>query len=228
MIIRPTSVITNTANLDANYQSDDWGRIGGVVYRGEEKFLLTCYHCVWNENLSWNEYSYQGVNSDVATYWDGQFHRIGFICQAARTKNLDIALIKIDDPSIEISDSLLGTNFVKDERIIDRHYNNIVRVKMHVPADKIRMGDVTGTRDSTKFYYGHNETDPQFIEDLLIISPDKDFPTFSKGGDSGSFVLTLDDEVVGIIIGKNLTRNLSYAINIRFIKKRFNVCFYQK
>jgi hypothetical protein len=214
MQIFPGSPIFNSLSLP-----NTAGTIGGVVLNSQGKrVLLTCFHCVFDQNLSWND---TAPNPDYGSCdCDLNSKKIGVMEQTLRDDRVDIALItpafnQQPEEHIPVLGTTNGICYLTEEN------KGSVWLKKYGVATKDTYGRFDGFIPSFGALY-HGETSYHYLHYLIKIVT-TDGSAFSEKGDSGSFVLNDKNQVAGVIVMGN--GRTSYAIQASIIETRLNLKF---
>lgn len=205
--IYPSSKIGNS-----NPYLNNAGSIGGRVFdeNTNEAYFVSCYHVVKSPNHDWDNFEPNG-NETIINISDNN-SSCGLITKAIRDDQVDIAIMKpINDYQIESSIGGIGTPmFTRKLKPNDKRLKT--KVKMNGMMSGYKIGNVKDIDVPVKIKYPDGKTN-QFNSLISIQSINND--CFSKGGDSGSFVIDEYDYLIGILIGGY--RDISYVIPIEAV-----------
>ncbi|WP_057937916.1 chymotrypsin family serine protease [Algoriphagus resistens] len=214
--IKPSDEIAN----QQAYRNALKGSVAYPVLRNgdNKKFILTCYHAVWNENHDWDIFIPIG-KEDVVHPINGS--PIGKIKFAFKNSWLDVALIETNlNISIDISVPLL--NIPKAVRKIDET-DKRRKTTLKIKSITNNAAPTTGFVDDVDVSANIKYPDGKFRElsNLIRIKPYSNLP-FSIGGDSGALVVDEWNYAVGIIVAGN-EKDVTFAIPIKTILDNLNL-----
>lgn len=214
--IKPSDEIAN----QRAYRNALKGSVAYPVIRNSDnkKFILTCYHAVWNENHDWDIFIPIG-EEDVVHPINGS--PIGKIKFAFKNSRLDVALIETN-PNISVDTSIPLLDIPKAIRKIDetdKQRKTTLRIKSITNNTTPTSGFVDDVDVSANIKY----PDGKFrgLSNLIRIKPYNNLP-FSIGGDSGSLVVDEWNYAVGIIVAGN-EKDVTFAIPIKTIFDNLNL-----
>ncbi|MFI5405627.1 MAG: hypothetical protein ACHQ1D_03850 [Nitrososphaerales archaeon] len=212
MIISPGTKVINSSN-----PIDDYGTVGGsVMYEGSQ-YVITCFHCVFTNGMDWDE-TEPIVKTEVKFLINGNFVEGGQIKYTWLNANLDIALIKLY-PEFTLDNNIRIIGAIKDIRILLKENRNNVWVR--------KLGATTGfsTGKFIGFYpqlgaelMPHNKTN--HLLNLLKFESKGSKP-FAKRGDSGSWIIDSENNLVGILV--MLLDGIAFAISMQSIMKKITL-----
>jgi hypothetical protein len=216
LTIKPSDEI---ANQDS-YRNALKGSIGYPVIRNSDnkKFILTCYHAVWNENHDWDIFLPIG-KEDVVHPINGS--AIGKIKFAIKNSRLDVALIEPNN-DVTLDDKIPLLNIPKAIRKIDetdKKRKTTVSIKSAININAVTTGYVYDVDISANIKYPDGQS--RTLNNLIRITPTNN-TTFSIGGDSGSLVVDEWNYAVGIIVAGN-EKDISFMIPIATIFESLNL-----
>jgi hypothetical protein len=183
------------------------GTLGGWLTDGQEYYLLTCYHSVaWNADFSTTVQVLhpprrgEAIATIVAVIDPRD-------CQSASI-TMDVALARVNDRA-RAGDFILQLGQVAGLRKVRRlNGTNVAGRKMGALTHVTTCGlwDLTAelhltTPDKSSLYY----------KGQLGVLPDPGQRAFANQGDSGALVLTMTNEVLGLLVGGNPSSPL-YAV----------------
>ena len=196
------------------------GTLGGpVLDRRGELAILTCFHCIYAPGFEWHSRTVS-TSHPYASINDGSaFKKFGKIDDVLRDEFVDVALIKpLEGNSID--QDIAGWGQVTGIRQLNNNEKNNVWLKKVGFKSEITYGLFTDFQPYFGDYYGQLKM--FYLHDLIKIESRATKP-FSEVGDSGSFVLDIENQVVGIIVmGEG---NTSYAIKADYIEDHFKIKF---
>lgn len=183
-----------------------------------KKFILTCYHAVWNENHDWDIFIPIG-KENVVYPMNGQ--KIGKIKFAFKNARLDVALIELNSDS-NLSDDIPLLNNPKSARKVDtkdKKGKTSVKIKSTTSNTNPSIGYIYDIDVSANILYPDGIY--RSLSNLIMIKPYKDLP-FSVGGDSGSLIIDEWDYAIGIVVAGN-EKDTTFAIPIMTILESLNL-----
>ena len=195
-----------------------FGSVGGVVYDNELPVILTCFHCVHVNGMEWSETSPK-TDNDV-NFMGEKESAGGTIIRCLRDSYIDAAII---DP---------GNGNIADIQIADWGQLNGIAYPDELTSGSTWLRKIgASTCETYGIYYGiveelgvpyPGENKPHIFKNLLKVrNPGK--TKFAKKGDSGSFVLTGDNRLVGMIV--MIDHTYTYLIQAGSIQFNLNIKF---
>jgi len=214
--MKPTLQIAN-ANP---YKNQLNGTCGLMVQTNdsEDKFILTCYHAVWNDTMKWSGFA-QVQSCDIHSPFKGSV--IGQLYIGIKNYKLDIALIKPGN-GVTLSNQM--------------PLNKTPKAVRTLTENDVKSGTrllIISRKTPTKYMYGvcaninctANITYPdgkkRDLQKLYQIESLQDDP-FSIEGDSGSLILDEFDYAVGILVAGD-EDTTSFAMPIESILSSYNL-----
>ncbi|WP_214226156.1 DUF4231 domain-containing protein [Pedobacter sp. B4-66] len=214
-LVAPGDEIAND-NPYKNYS----GSAGGRLYDSStnEEYFITCYHVVKSPSHSWDPFIPNG-NEIVNIIKDGSV-RCGKIIKAFHDDKVDVAVIKlINNYRIQGAINGIGTPYFKrPPNPNDKIYQT--KVKMYGAVSKFSVGFIADIEQLVKLTYkkvDSEDLEVHLIRDVIFVHALSD-DTFSKPGDSGSFVVDEYNYLIGILLGG--FKDTSYVIPIDSILDR--------
>lgn len=216
LTIKPSDEI---ANQNA-YRNALKGSVAYPVVRNSDnkKFILTCYHAVWNENHDWDIFLPIG-KEDVVHPINGS--AIGKIKFAFKNSRLDVALIEPNE-DITLDENIPLLNIPKAMRKIDetdKKRKTTVSIKSTTNDNAPTIGYIYDVDVSANIKYPDGQY--RALNNLIRIKPFNNSP-FSVGGDSGSLVVDEWNYAVGIIVAGN-EKDITFVIPIATIFENLNL-----
>jgi len=205
--IYPSSNIANSIPYINNT-----GSMGGKVYdeTSNEEYFISCYHVVKSPNHNWDNFQPVGNETIIDITYNNS--SCGLLIRAIRDEQIDIAVMKPTN-GYEVKGAISGIGTPYFSRALnnnDKFYKT--KVKMKGMVSGYNVGFVVDINLPVKITYIdgviHQLNNLIFVQAL---SGD----TFSKGGDSGSFVVDEYNYLIGVLVGG--FRNTSYIIPIQTI-----------
>ncbi|WP_130855598.1 hypothetical protein [Olivibacter jilunii] len=196
------------------------GTIGGKVY-GEngQEYLLTCFHCIKNPALDYAHFRIDNTNN-LVNIIDEQYMELthfGQVIEAKRDNRVDVALIQANYP---VANTIPKVGKVNDKRILTNADKGRYVLRKYGQISKYTEGTFLGISDSIGAPYGTGTAKHFFDQLIAIASTEGDF---AVEGDSGAFVLSETNDVVGIIVIVDRANRVSYAIPIEEILTSFTI-----
>ncbi|MEM8527362.1 MAG: hypothetical protein AAGG68_22165 [Bacteroidota bacterium] len=222
MEIKAGMKISNMNNLRTSTETRKYGVVGGLLFRGEDQFLVTCYHCVWCDGLSWDSFNNeQNIEKTKVGIFDGDWYQlIGHIEYAVRDEFADLALIKIDkEQNVEIIEQNL-LNCLNHAKPPERDYSDTI-LNIRGVNGRCKFGIFSGYQNRVKFEY---EQEEHSFSELITISQNGIFfdEPFAVKGESGSFIKCGTDEIIGILLGADEENKTFFALPYQAIKNTIN------
>lgn len=214
--IKPTLQIANAKP----YKNQLNGTCGLIVQSNdsEDKFILTCYHAVWNDSLKWSGFA-QIPECNIHSPLNGSV--IGQLYIGIKNYKLDIALIKPGN-GVTLSNQMPLNKIPKAIRTLTE--NDV--------KNGTRLSIISRTSPA-KYLYGvcaninctANITYPDGVKRDLqklyqIESLQKE--PFSVEGDSGSLIMDEFDYAVGMLVAGD-EETTSFAMPIESILNSYNL-----
>jgi len=214
--VNPGLPIYNAKSPPGPDGKPDTGTIGGVVYVGQEKMLLTCYHCVYHSALSWDTFEAVDGFVDVNTIIGEDIVPLGKIFFARRDDRVDVALIRVN-AGINLTTAIPGIDEPGGKSALSNAVTQ-VPVRKYGAKTKLKKGIFTKLIPSVGTDYEGEEAFNHYFTNFATIVPDTLYnDEFSEKGDSGSFVLDSAKNVAGVIVLGSDT--CTYLMNSNFIEK---------
>jgi len=197
------------------------GSIGGAVYDTDGNiYLITCYHCVINADLSYDQFVPGNGNDNVNGYAGGQPFSIGQIINAKRDGSIDLAVIKPDLQNNQVDFSIPNIGMLTGPGVLTPNDQNIVQLCKYGAVTDFTKGTYADVAPSTGALYPFDNS-PHYLTNLLMVSGNSGY--FSDVGDSGSFVVNSQNKMVGMIV--MCDGSTSYAINTVNLLNYFSFTF---
>jgi hypothetical protein len=175
------------------------GTIGGIVYFQDEPVILTCYHCVYHSQLSWEEFKEVDGFITANTMINDQPVTLGNIIMAIRDDRVDVALIK---PNVDIilKNEIPGIGVPSGVASLSDNLK-LVPVRKFGAKTKLKKGIFTKLIPSVGTDYEGEESFNHYFTNFATVIPDTLFNSkFSDKGDSGAFVMDNAKNVCGVIV----------------------------
>jgi hypothetical protein len=216
LTLRPSDEIAN----HHAYRNVLKGSIAYPVVRNSDskKFILTCYHAVWNENHDWDIFIPIG-HEDVVHPLNGS--AIGKIKFAFKNPKLDVALIEPNN-DITLDEAIPLLDIPKSIRRIDetdKKRKTTVKIKSITNNNVASAGYVYDVDVSATIKYPDGNY--RSLDNLCMIKT-YDRSPFSVGGDSGSLVVDEWNYAVGIVVAGN-EKDTTFVIPISTIFESLNL-----
>ncbi len=205
MVIHPGSKIINAKNTETSF-----GSVGGQVFYDGNMYVITCFHCVFQNEMKWTDRNPR-VNNTVKFEGKRGYFEGGVIAHTSRSRYGDLALIKLNNEFTSTPD-VHTFGKVDSFRLTSSLDKYSTVVKKYGAKSGETHGTFWGIAPSirTIMYPGINYS----FSNLLIIKSKNNIP-FAEKGDSGSFVLDSTNSLIGIIV---LTLvNYSFAISTDYL-----------
>jgi len=201
--------ICNMVDPPTNNGQVALGTIGGIVNGTDNKnYLITCYHCIYNHNLNFDDFQPDGVNNLVKTVISGSFQPLGTVTFAIRTAKADLALIQVNDGFLD------SVNFPgAGVKMRDPALNNNDSLKVHL----VKNGNMTGNT-SGMFQCISNDITGAYIDTIgdfsfsELVKVDGLGGPFAVEGDSGSLIMDDNKKLCGMIVLRDKLSLAAYGL----------------
>ncbi len=191
------------------------GTIGGLVKDANGVvYAITCYHCVHNDSLDWTDFKKDLLTCRVVSELFGEQFEFGTIEFAVRNSLADIAIILIDD-QITKNFAIPDKRLLKPMVTLSGGNARNITLNNYGAVSNGRLGTFEGYSEHITCPSSEQGDTAQEFDILIKVSGINDF--FSVPGDSGAFILTPDDQFVGMVVMGD--GNISYGIPAISIKK---------
>lgn len=210
------NIIAHSINLSDTIfnakSTTNQGTLGCLVNKKGKKdtLVLTCFHNVVEPGSS---FTFHDTDKNDVTLQDAKTTIAGKTIEGIRDGEIDAALVQIDKkdlPNILNVVSGLGKITGVRESTTTTDVNAGFPVFLNGMTSHFQKGKVTGVYCDVKIHYDGVEHQ---LTNLISIA--NDGTAITQGGDSGAAVLDIDNKLVGIIVGGNLST--SYAIKAKII-----------
>lgn len=204
--------IRNTIPFISKSGKINSGSVGGAVYHNGVQMLLTCYHAVNDQDMNWKKDL--PINRTVEVEMDGTFYEIGTIKAGIRNAHVDVALI-------ELSEGFIIEPKILKRDILAPDTSKLIKnmgVWMYGNSSHHMVGKYLEIENSVVFKYYYREKEQHEIVNTYKIRTSTTDPYFSQSGDSGSFVLTNWNRILGMLIGGQ--DRISYLIGAYTLKNQ--------
>jgi hypothetical protein len=223
MTIFPGMNICNALNPLKVQGSIALGVIGGFVYQAGQPLLLTCYHCVMNENgLQYDHFVADGINNLVQGLnpSTSKLEPLGRIILAKMNSQTDMAII-LPDPGHQISEQIPGIGQITDMASLTPADEFTLPVKERgnsgLLAGKFAKPDGSLTVTYPPVDFSNTYTG------LPVFTGDNGPLAFR--GDSGSYIVNDVGQVVAMVAGVDVENNLTYGVAADYIQNNFGITF---
>jgi len=208
--IYPSSNIRNS-----NPYPNNTGSLGGKVFDEitNEEYFISCYHVVKSPSHDWNNFQPNG-NETIININDNNSN-CGIILKAILDDEVDISIMKpINGYNIKSGISGIGTPyFSRSLNNNDKRFGT--KVKMNGMVSGFSVGSIRDISLPVRITYIDGSVN--LLNNIIFIQALSN-DTFSKPGDSGSFVVDEYNYLIGVLVGGYL--NTSYVIPIETILKK--------
>lgn len=217
-LIKPAMELANAAP----FKGLMLGTSGAVLQNNDsdEKFLLTCYHAVWNgPPMKWSGFGNDFPCAIQSPLKNGQ--QIGNLYIGIKNYRFDIALVR-PTPDSSFSNLLPDGRKPRGTRTLTRTDTRKGTRLMICPRDssaQYNYGVCAEVDVTAKIIYP--DASEKTLEELILIKPIGDKP-FSRRGDSGSIVLDEFGYAVGLLVAGD-EQNASFAISLEPILESYNL-----
>jgi hypothetical protein len=206
------------ANINP-YKGSNYGAAGVIVQNSNatQKYILTCYHAVWNEKTDWDGYANEPA-CDICSPLQGT--TIGRLYLGIKNYNMDIALIKINDATAE--NALINARKPKAVRSLNQ--NDVSKGTALAMISKQNTNQFARGYCSDIDYHvwlEYPDGQKRALENLYKIETSDKKP-FSVRGDSGSLVIDEFDYAIGLLVGGDEYKT-SFAIPLDTILNNYNL-----
>lgn len=199
----------------------DFGSVGGLVYHEKARAILTCFHCVFDDTMKeWKHPELTDKNRIVKIFnEDRSRETTGEIIGVVRDERVDVAVIR-PSKADEIEASISNWGAVTGIRIIEPNESD-VWLRIFGAKSPESIGKYAGIKPEMGSFYSP-EIEPHYLTSLIKVRPVKS-QSFSAKGDSGSFVLDLNNNLIGaVVMGDD---DYSYVMSASIIQARLKVKF---
>jgi hypothetical protein len=237
MEISPGLSILNAVNPPPGQFGPAFGTIGGFVYKGSTPFLLTCFHCIENAALNFDDFVPDETNDTAATLLTDQTRvPIGTIIDARMTIttaqdpndpavskniNLDIALIEPNIAANTLNFNIPVNQAVTGSRILLDSDKGSVNVFKYGNKTFGTSGTFIGISTINITYPPRPEI--RYFNRVVMVSGGSH--AFAEGGDSGAFILDENNAVVGVLFLADAPNKIAYGICPDLIEQALGVTF---
>ena len=208
--IYPSSNIRNSNPYPSNT-----GSMGGRVFDDatNDEYFISCYHVVKSPSHDWSNFQPNG-NETIIDISDNN-SSCGIIIKAIRDNEVDISIMKpINGYKIKSGISGIGTPyFTRSLNNKDKLYRT--KVKMNGMVSGFSVGSILDIRLPVRITYIDDSVN--LLNNIIFVQSLSN-DTFSKPGDSGSFVVDEYNYLIGVLVGGY--QNTSYVIPIETILKK--------
>jgi hypothetical protein len=210
-----SSIAPGAGLMNSSPYQGNTGSVGGVLYdkNSNVQVLFTCYHVIKSPGHNWQNFT--PIGSERVE--DSTHRFVGTIKTAIRDDKIDGALIQRDG-DLDFDGSIAGIGLIligRQMNLSDKTY--ATKVRMYGNSSQLSVGYVVDIERQASITYVDGLSHP--LSDLIIVKGYQQ-QTFSKGGDSGSFVVDEYNYLVGVLVGGN--NDLSFIIPIDNINNKLN------
>jgi hypothetical protein len=217
-IVKPSQQVANAKPFNDTL----FGAIGLVVQDidSNEKYILTCYHAVWNSGLKmkWSGFANES-DCKISSPLNGSV--IGNLYIGIKNYKLDIALIK-PIQGIDLSNEMPGNKKPKAVRTLtDNDVTGGTRlcVSSRQNPGNYNFGTCANVNCTASITYPDDQK--RSLEKLYQIETIQKSP-FSVAGDSGSLIVDEFDYAVGLLVAGD-EETTSFAIPLESILSSYNL-----
>ena len=158
-----------------------------------------------------NKHILQGTEKEIISPGNSaNGNVIGTVEDLKEDQNLDLAIIKLEKDKIRLGDYIQHNYFPLKENKNNLKLEIGMVVKKYGLKSGYKEGIILSTNATVRL--GKNN----IIKNQIMCT------SIGEKGDSGSFLVSKDDEVIGLIFGENLNRHLSFANKFSDIKECLN------
>jgi hypothetical protein len=198
----------------------NFGTLGGVVYRGTTPLLLTCFHCIYTKGMKWDT-KIPANNSRVSFYTDDNSLFEGNIVNTYRDEFVDAALLSVDSQH-KIDSELYPFGKIKSLLGPADMIGDFTPLKKYGAVTGKRLGVFVGVRPEYGAYYPGDHGAIHNLQSLIKVRNQGEI-TFCEKGDSGAFVVSGNNELVGMIVMKDA--EFTYVMQAAALELKLNIKF---
>ncbi len=218
LVLGKDVIRAHTANLSsrifASGNPDKFGTLGCLVKPTDrfnrKKYILTCCHNFLEPSTDLPYESKRKLQVAVTE----EKTIVGTLYRAERDKEMDAALIEIDEAQVDdINNFLPSRGQPKGIRSLYKDDINKAVVVLNGAKSKSQRGKLAGIYCDIKIQY---ELDEFTLINMLSISNEN--TTMSQGGDSGSVVMDTENNIIGLVVAGNDQQTFVMPIQVIFQK----------
>ena len=206
MIILPGTKVINSSNT-----IDSFGSIGGSVLHKGVTYLMTCFHCVYEQKMNWTSII-QDVNTSVSFLADARPVIGGEIKFTIRNSSVDIALLQLK-PGFETQNIIPEIGQITGFEFLEKDDRYKVWVSKYGAKTEYTEGVFLGIFPQLGAPYPPKKK-IHHLSNLLMFESKGSKP-FADKGDSGSWIINSEKKLVGVVV--MVKDGITFAISMNSI-----------